>query len=77
MREADADDSRSVSFAEIVTVMHKLKKDPSTSTAFVRKIHKAPAQVRGRSTIMGFVYSGGDGCDKGDERGGRRVISFS
>lgn len=46
MREADSDNSGTVSFAELVALVHKLKKDPNASNAFVRKIHKAPAQVR-------------------------------
>lgn len=46
MRETDTDNDGVVSFAELVTLMHKLKKDPNSSNLFVRKIHKAPAQVR-------------------------------
>lgn len=46
MREADTDSDGVVSFAELVSLMHKLKKDPNASSLFVRKIHKAPAQVR-------------------------------
>lgn len=45
MKEADADGSGSVSFGELASLMHKLKKDPNSSSAFVRKIHKAPAAV--------------------------------
>lgn len=48
MREADTDNSGTISFGELVTFMHKLKKDPTSASAFVRKIHKAPAQVRAR-----------------------------
>ncbi|CAM9964616.1 unnamed protein product [Ascophyllum nodosum] len=48
MREADTDGSDTLSFAELVTVTHKIKKDPnSTSATYVRKIHKAPAQHSG------------------------------
>lgn len=46
MRETDTDNDGVVSFAELVSLMHKLKKDPNSSNLFVRKIHKAPAQVR-------------------------------
>lgn len=46
MREADADRSETITFGELVSVMHKLKKDPNSAAAtYVRKIHKAPAQV--------------------------------
>lgn len=45
MREADADRDGVVSFGELVSLMHRLKKDPVASSLFVRKIHKAPAQV--------------------------------
>lgn len=46
MREADADGSDTITFGELVSVMHKLKKDPNSAAAtYVRKIHKAPAQV--------------------------------
>lgn len=46
MREADADSNGVISFAELVSLMHRLKKDPSSaSSVFVRKIRKAPAQV--------------------------------
>lgn len=45
MKEADADSNGVVSFAELVSLMHRLKKDPHASSLFVRKIHKAPAQV--------------------------------
>lgn len=44
MKEADVYNGGSVSFGEVVSIMHKLKKD-STSSVNVRKIHKAPAQV--------------------------------
>ncbi|CAM9433997.1 unnamed protein product, partial [Sphacelaria rigidula] len=45
MREADADSNGVISFAELVSLMHRLKKDPSSaSSVFVRKIRKAPAQ---------------------------------
>ncbi|CAB1100770.1 unnamed protein product [Ectocarpus sp. CCAP 1310/34] len=47
MREADTDNNGSVSFGELASLMHKLKKDPNSNSAFVRKIHKAPAQVVG------------------------------
>lgn len=48
IKEADTDNGGSVSFGELVALMHKLKKDPNaaSSSAFVNKIHKAPAQVR-------------------------------
>lgn len=49
MKEADTDNGGSVSFGELAALMHKLKKDPNaaaSSSAFVNKIHKAPAQVR-------------------------------
>lgn len=46
MREADTDSDGVVSFAELVSLMHRLKRDPSASSLFVRRIHKAPAQVR-------------------------------
>lgn len=56
MKEADADGNGVVSFAELVSLMHRLKKDPSSaSSVFVRKIHKAPAQVR-------LCVNGGKGC---------------
>ncbi|CAM9190224.1 unnamed protein product [Ectocarpus sp. 4 AP-2014] len=47
MREADTDNNGSVSFGELASLMHKLKKDPNSNSAFVRKIHKAPAQHSG------------------------------
>eukprot|EP00903_Cladosiphon_okamuranus_P012347 g11576.t1 len=46
MKEADTDINGVVSFGELAALMHKLKKDPSTN-AFVKKIHKAPAQHSG------------------------------
>lgn len=46
VREADTDNDGLVTFGELASLMHKLKKDPSSNSAFVRKIHKAPAQVR-------------------------------
>ena len=47
MKEADTDNDGAVSFGELAALMHKLKKDPNSGTnALVRKIHKAPAQVR-------------------------------
>ncbi len=46
MKEADTDNDGSVSFGELAALMYKLKKNPNSGTsAFVRKIHKAPAQV--------------------------------
>lgn len=47
MKEADTDNTGVVSFGELAALMHKLKKDPSSTSAFVKKIHKAPAQVSG------------------------------
>lgn len=47
MKEADTDNNGVVSFGELAALMHKLKKDPSSTSAFVKKIHKAPAQVSG------------------------------
>lgn len=49
MKEADTDGSGGITFGELAALMHKLKKDPNSNSAFVRKIHKAPAQVRSRS----------------------------
>lgn len=49
MKEADTDDNGVVSFGELAALMHKLKKDPSSTSAFVKKIHKAPAQVRAKA----------------------------
>eukprot|EP00752_Nemacystus_decipiens_P007180 g6429.t1 len=47
MKEADTDNDGVVSFGELAALMHKLKKDPSSTSAFVKKIHKAPAQHSG------------------------------
>ena len=57
MREADTDGSDTLSFAELVTVTHKIKKDPnSTSATYVRKIHKAPAQVYRQDCFFFILY---------------------
>lgn len=53
MKEADTDDNGVVSFGELAAVMHKLKKDPASTSAFVKKIHKAPAQVRKEQSRAG------------------------
>ena len=45
MKEADTDNNVVVSFGELAALMHKLKKDPGNTSSFVKKIHKAPAQV--------------------------------
>lgn len=45
MKDADVYNGGSVSFGEVVSIMHKLKKDTGASSVNVRKIHKAPAQV--------------------------------
>lgn len=47
MKEADVYNGGSVSFGEVVSIMHKLKKDNTASSMNVRKIHKAPAQHSG------------------------------